>query len=650
MKHITTDELRQMAGTEGLILQGCGGDPQEWLSGVNEMLTQEGILLDGSTFKDAYVFGHEGLTNILFSMEDVKLDIGKLAIWRLASHDTFGGTWLSDYLPNRLGIENNEPDIAQPPTPFVDVAPATAEDAPVAEQSPVMQVYIENATDPSIGGFTIPLPTTTEKLRPWLEAIGIGVSGMEVDILDFRATILGLQDSISEMGEKISLEELNYFAEKIANLDESDRVVLSAVLEAERHCGNVAELINLTGNLDRFHLQPAFSEEQYGEFLLDMVKADTSDVFSKLEQSGYDDERNLAKHILRLEAHVDYAAYGRTAAEEKGGVFTKQGYLTEREGFQTIYRGPEDIPKESRLFAASEGPFLKAENIDLSAFVAKVHALCGDYLSDAAHNLSTLEARRSAEYLMLMGEGHVVLTEASHAYRYESDQFHDFTISTEFMNAKAFALHVTDVHQPHVMGDAVEVDVQALREDILRHCIYPTHIDAVQKSGQEVSFTPEQWNGLETIDRDQIESWTRRFEPGAYSAVQRHLEDVREKHEQSGKAIAPEELLVMMNAAYMESSKNPQPTMLRIPLVAARDMLANSDAAVFRLLPEGAKQLSPLDAMQSRGGLWYQHHREFAIRKEDAPGLDRWANRVIEAAVKPAPERDTEKSNAREER
>ena len=126
MKHITTDELRQMAGTEGLILQGCGGDPQEWLSGVNEMLTQEGILLDGSTFKDAYVFGHEGLTNILFSMEDVKLDIGKLAIWRLASHDTFGGTWLSDYLPNRLGIGNNEPDIAQPPTPFVDVAPATA--------------------------------------------------------------------------------------------------------------------------------------------------------------------------------------------------------------------------------------------------------------------------------------------------------------------------------------------------------------------------------------------------------------------------------------------------------------------------------------------------------------------------------------------
>ena len=651
MRHITTDELRQMIGTEGLILQGCGGDPQEWLSGLNEILTQEGILLDGSTFKDTNVFEHEGLTNILFSLEDVKLDIGKLAIWRLASHDTFGGTWLSDYLPNRLGIENNEPDIGQPPAHSVDVTPATMEEAPVSEQSPVIQVYIENAAESSIGGFTIPLPTTTENLHPWLEAIEVVDDGQGIAILDVRSELPGLVAAIRSCADEgLNLEELNYLAVKAGELREDDRNTMSAVLEAELHCRNVAELINLTQNLDRFRLQPAFCEEQYGEFLVDMAKDDTSAVFNKLEKSGHDGERNLAKHILRLEAHVDYAAYGRTTAEEEGGVFTKQGYLTEREGFQTIYRGPEDIPKGSRLFDASQVPFLKAKNIDLSAFVAKVHALCGDYLSDAAHNLSTLEARRSAEYLMLMGEGHVVLTEASHAYRYESDQFHDFTISTEFMNAKAFALHVTDVHQLHLMGDAVEMDVQALREDILRHCIYPTHIDAVQKSGQEVSFTPEQWNGLETIDRDQIESWTRRFEPGAYSAVQRHLEDVREKHEQSGKAIAPEELLVMMNAAYMESSKNPQPTMLRIPLVAARDMLANSDAAVFRLLPEGAKQLSPLDAMQSRSGLWYQHHREFAIRKEDAPGLDRWANRVIEAAVKPAPERDTEKSNAREER
>ena len=48
-------------------------------------------------------FCHEGLTNLLFPFEDVKLDLGKLAIWRIKSHETFGGTWLSDYVPNRLG-------------------------------------------------------------------------------------------------------------------------------------------------------------------------------------------------------------------------------------------------------------------------------------------------------------------------------------------------------------------------------------------------------------------------------------------------------------------------------------------------------------------------------------------------------------------
>ena len=100
---ITTDELRRMKNQEGLILQGCGGDAQEWIDGINELLTQEVILLEGTEFKHVKSFCHEGLTNLLFPFEDVKLDLGKLAIWRIKSHETFGGTWLSDYVPNRLG-------------------------------------------------------------------------------------------------------------------------------------------------------------------------------------------------------------------------------------------------------------------------------------------------------------------------------------------------------------------------------------------------------------------------------------------------------------------------------------------------------------------------------------------------------------------
>lgn len=103
MKQITTTELCKMSGKEGLILQGCGGNPQEWLDGINEMLTKEGILRNGESFKEVSSFEHEGHTNLLFHMDGVDLDVGKLAMWRLQTHGSFGGTWLSDYVPNRLG-------------------------------------------------------------------------------------------------------------------------------------------------------------------------------------------------------------------------------------------------------------------------------------------------------------------------------------------------------------------------------------------------------------------------------------------------------------------------------------------------------------------------------------------------------------------
>ena len=104
-KQITTDDLREMEGQEGLVLQGCGGSAQEWVDGINELFTEAGILLDGSVFQseNVSVFQHDGHTNMLFPFEDVKLDMGRLAMWRLQTHETFGGTWLSDYVPNRLG-------------------------------------------------------------------------------------------------------------------------------------------------------------------------------------------------------------------------------------------------------------------------------------------------------------------------------------------------------------------------------------------------------------------------------------------------------------------------------------------------------------------------------------------------------------------
>lgn len=103
IKNISLHELRKMNGSEGLVLQGCGGDLQEWVDSINDMLTNSEILQNGSRFERVYTFKNEGITCLLFPFDDVQRDVGKLAIWRLETRENFGSTWLSDYVPNHLG-------------------------------------------------------------------------------------------------------------------------------------------------------------------------------------------------------------------------------------------------------------------------------------------------------------------------------------------------------------------------------------------------------------------------------------------------------------------------------------------------------------------------------------------------------------------
>ena len=100
---ITTEEMRRNDAGEGLILQGCGGDLQEWVDGINDMLTESGILKNDTTFENVYKFEHDGWSVCFFPFRDVDLDMGRLAIWRLQTRETFGSMWLSDFVDNYLG-------------------------------------------------------------------------------------------------------------------------------------------------------------------------------------------------------------------------------------------------------------------------------------------------------------------------------------------------------------------------------------------------------------------------------------------------------------------------------------------------------------------------------------------------------------------
>lgn len=117
IKNITANDLKKMNNKEGLILQGCGGEVKEWVDGINDILTENGILLDDTKFDDVSVFQNDGVTCILYTFDNVHLDVGKLSMWRLQSYTAFAGTWLSDYVDNKLGgfePEQNKADKVKP--------------------------------------------------------------------------------------------------------------------------------------------------------------------------------------------------------------------------------------------------------------------------------------------------------------------------------------------------------------------------------------------------------------------------------------------------------------------------------------------------------------------------------------------------------
>jgi len=103
MKQISIDEVKKMTNFEGLILQG-GGDPYEWINGINKALTERGTLQKGNAIQPVAIFEYNGLINMLFNMDDVN----KLAAWRLESRDTLKGIWLSDFLSDTFNLSKDK--------------------------------------------------------------------------------------------------------------------------------------------------------------------------------------------------------------------------------------------------------------------------------------------------------------------------------------------------------------------------------------------------------------------------------------------------------------------------------------------------------------------------------------------------------------
>jgi hypothetical protein len=80
---------------EGLIFYGCGGDLNDWVSGISERLIEENIIKETPDAWHTFVTSGGRIDLVMEFPKDI--DVGRLAIWRL----NFGDCgWWSDYIVN----------------------------------------------------------------------------------------------------------------------------------------------------------------------------------------------------------------------------------------------------------------------------------------------------------------------------------------------------------------------------------------------------------------------------------------------------------------------------------------------------------------------------------------------------------------------
>jgi len=231
-----------------------------------------------------------------------------------------------------------------------------------SKKEPLLEAYIANTDDMvnmfsdidrlkdgNFAGKWQTFPTTKEEMQAMLSEIG-------VDSIEHPQYFVSGYDSYSDNLNKwlsggADIDEINYLAVKLNEMDDFNREVFDAVMYAGTDFSNMTAIIQAAENIEAYALQPAMSAKDYGEFLSGVDSESHDEVFQRLEQSDSPADRAFLAYIERLERHVDTASYGREAQQEEKGVFTECGYLTQHGELTSTYKGMEDIPEEYRVFA-----------------------------------------------------------------------------------------------------------------------------------------------------------------------------------------------------------------------------------------------------------------------------------------------------------
>ena len=187
------------------------------------------------------------------------------------------------------------------------------------------------AGDPS--GYWLDMPATKEQLHEAMQSVGITADNPQ----DF--SIRGYSDDPEkhialpyDMVCAASVDELNFLAARIEQLDPAEIGKLNAALQQKNGFENIGQVIDFTYNVDFYvHIPEVHTYRDLGDYYLN--------------QSG------MVQMPEEWKGGIDLAAFGRNAAEQEKGAFTEYGYLVESgDEWERQFEG-RGVPEEYRIMS-----------------------------------------------------------------------------------------------------------------------------------------------------------------------------------------------------------------------------------------------------------------------------------------------------------
>ena len=200
----------------------------------------------------------------------------------------------------------------------------------VGEDVP-FQVYITPLDNEKTTGEWVSFPTTPEAMKELFLRLDIGPS--DWNITNVECNVYGIRETVWQCN---SLDELNYLAAKLDELDVASIGTYQSLIEIDKHCDSVPELINLTDNLDCYDVEPEiYSYDDLARYVL-------------FDRDSHSYNRST---LEMLEDYIDYESFGRSVADGEDGTLAENCYISPSGStFVEIYDGnPATIPDQYRV-------------------------------------------------------------------------------------------------------------------------------------------------------------------------------------------------------------------------------------------------------------------------------------------------------------